>query len=68
MTGSGLGLLGLRERMEAMGGTLTVSNGDDFVLRATLPAAGLATQQAAEAAAVEPPDHAPTGPTGEERP
>ncbi|RAF65651.1 two-component sensor histidine kinase, partial [Burkholderia multivorans] len=34
VTGSGLGLLGLRERMEAMGGTLTVRRGDDFVLRA----------------------------------
>lgn len=68
VVGSGLGLLGLRERMEAMGGTLTVSGGDDFVLRATLPAAGLATQQEAEAAANEPPEHPATEPTGEERP
>nr|WP_284711006.1 histidine kinase [Brevibacterium sp. XM4083] len=41
IAGSGLGLLGLRERMEAMGGDLTVTTGPDFVLRARIPAPGL---------------------------
>lgn len=41
--GSGLGLLGLRERVEAMGGRLTVERGSEFVLRARIPAAGLPT-------------------------
>ncbi|EKU46715.1 MULTISPECIES: sensor histidine kinase [Brevibacterium] len=80
VTGSGLGLLGLRERMEAMGGTLTVSRGDDFVLRATLPATGLATPAEVEPSAqpavgpsgtpthTQTPEDAPTEPTGEERP
>ena len=33
----------LRERMEAMGGQLTVERGSEFVLRARIPAAGLPT-------------------------
>jgi hypothetical protein len=37
VTGSGLGLLGLRERMEAMGGDLTVTTTPEFTLRARLP-------------------------------
>ncbi len=50
IAGSGLGLLGLRERMEAMGGDLTVTIGPDFVLRARIPAPGLRVS----------PDSAPT--------
>ena len=37
VTGSGLGLLGLRERMEAMGGDLTVTTTPEFTLRARIP-------------------------------
>ena len=37
VTGSGLGLLGLRERMEAMGGDLTVTTAPEFTLRARIP-------------------------------
>ncbi len=37
VTGSGLGLLGLRERMEAMGGDLTVTTTPEFTLRARVP-------------------------------
>lgn len=37
VTGSGLGLLGLRERMEAMGGDLTVMTTPEFTLRARIP-------------------------------
>lgn len=37
LTGSGLGLLGLRERMEAMGGDLTVTTTPEFALRARIP-------------------------------
>jgi signal transduction histidine kinase len=37
VTGSGLGLLGLRERMEAMGGELTVTTTPEFTLRARIP-------------------------------
>lgn len=37
VTGSGLGLLGLRERMEAMGGDLTVTTSPEFALRARIP-------------------------------
>lgn len=37
VSGSGLGLLGLRERMEAMGGDLTVTTTPEFTLRARIP-------------------------------
>ena len=37
VSGSGLGLLGLRERMEAMGGDLTVTTTPEFTLRARVP-------------------------------
>lgn len=37
VTGSGLGLLGLRERMEAMGGDLAVTTTPEFTLRARIP-------------------------------
>ena len=37
VTGSWLGLLGLRERMEAMGGDLTVTTTPEFTLRARIP-------------------------------
>lgn len=36
VSGSGLGLLGLRERMEAMGGDLTVTTTPEFTLRARI--------------------------------
>ncbi|WP_339391229.1 sensor histidine kinase [Brevibacterium metallidurans] len=54
VAGAGLGLLGLRERMEAMGGQLTVERGSEFVLRARIPAAGLPTD----------PAESPTDPAG----
>lgn len=41
ITGSGLGLLGLKERMEAMGGDLSVTQDIDFELRARIPAPNL---------------------------
>lgn len=41
ITGSGLGLLGLRERMEAMGGELGVSRVPDFALTARIPVPNL---------------------------
>ncbi|MGO3024586.1 MAG: sensor histidine kinase [Brevibacterium sp.] len=37
VSGSGLGLLGLRERMEAMGGDLIVTTTPEFTLRARIP-------------------------------
>lgn len=37
IAGSGLGLLGLRERMEAMGGDLTVTHFPRFELSARIP-------------------------------
>ncbi len=45
VTGSGLGLLGLRERMEAMGGALTVTPTPEVTLRARIPIdAGIFTE------------------------
>ncbi|MDN6605073.1 sensor histidine kinase [Brevibacterium sp.] len=41
ITGSGLGLLGLKERMEAMGGSLSVTRVPDFELRARIPVPNL---------------------------
>ena len=41
IAGSGLGLLGLKERMEAMGGDLSVTRVPDFVLRARIPVPNL---------------------------
>lgn len=38
VAGSGLGLLGLKERMESMGGDLSVQQTPDFELRARIPA------------------------------
>ncbi|MDN5662056.1 MAG: two-component sensor histidine kinase, partial [Brevibacterium aurantiacum] len=37
IAGSGLGILGLKERLEAMGGDLEVSHYPDFELRARIP-------------------------------
>ena len=58
VTGSGLGLLGLRERMEAMGGDLTVTTTPEFTLRARLPVdASVITSgdgESAEAGAARP--------------
>lgn len=42
--GSGLGLLGLRERVESMGGTLAVTRDSEFELRAILPIARFAPE------------------------
>ena len=46
IAGSGLGLLGLRERMEAMGGDLSVTRVPDFVLRARIPVPNLSEETA----------------------
>ena len=41
LPGSGLGLLGLKERMEAMGGDLSVTRVPEFELRARIPVSNL---------------------------
>ncbi|UVI35758.1 sensor histidine kinase [Brevibacterium spongiae] len=73
VTGSGLGLLGLRERMEAMGGDLTVTTSPEFTLRARIPvdpAVFAAPEPADEAGANAPGADAAgaggTSPTGEQ--
>lgn len=48
IAGSGLGLLGLKERMEAMGGQLSVNTFPEFELRAEIPVQFIVEEAAAD--------------------